>query len=382
MANPASVGNSITLTATVTAQPPGAGLPTGTVTFSDGTTVLGTATLQVINGVAQASFTTSALALGNHSITAAYRGDPNFTASTSPAFTQEVHKATTTKLTAPASSVWGQAITLKTTVKAVASGSGTPTGTVTFMDGSTVLGTATLQVVNGVAQASLSVSTLAVGNHSLMAVYGGDSVFGISSSTAVNETVNQAQTKVTLTSSANPAVWGQSVTFTAVVSAKAPGAGTPTGLVTFLDGSTVLGLAALQVVNGVDKAVFSTSSLSVGSHSITAVYSGDSNFVTSTSAAVTETINKAHTTTGLSSSNPSAPPGTTVILTAMVLPVSPGSGTPTGTVSLYDGSTLIGTVNLSSGVATLSYTLPAHYRIKAVYNGDSDFLSSTSSVLT
>ena len=82
-------------------------------------------------------------------------------------------------------------------------------------------------------------------------------------------------------SSANPSVFGQSVTFTATVTANAPGSGTPTGTVTFMDGSTTLGTGTL---NGSGVATFSTSGLSVGSHSITAVYGGDTDFTTSTSS--------------------------------------------------------------------------------------------------
>jgi hypothetical protein len=86
----------------------------------------------------------------------------------------------------------------------------------------------------------------------------------------------------------------------------------------------------------------------------------------------------------LSSSANSSLHGQPVTFTAIVLSVSPGSGRPTGTVSFYDGSTLIGTENLNGGVATLTYTfnLPGKYKIKAAYNGDSDFLSSSSAVLT
>ena len=78
----------MTFTATVTAKSPGGGIPTGTVTFKDGPSTLGTATL---NGSGQAMFTTSTLAAGSHSITASYGGDANFKGSTSPKFTQTVN---------------------------------------------------------------------------------------------------------------------------------------------------------------------------------------------------------------------------------------------------------------------------------------------------
>lgn len=98
--------------------------------------------------------------------------------------------------------------------------------------------------------------------------------------------VGQPATATSLTSSANPAILAQSVTFTASVSPSSPSSNTPTGTVTFSDGSTTL--ASEPVTN--DQATFSTSSLAVGAHSITASYSGDSNFLGSTSAALNQSV--------------------------------------------------------------------------------------------
>ena len=102
------------------------------------------------------------------------------------------------------------------------------------MDGSATLGSATL--VGGAA--NLTLSTLAVGSHSITAVYGGASGLLGSTSTALPQTVNQATPSIALTSSLNPSNPGQSVMFTATVTG--PG-GTPTGTVTFKDGSTIIG---------------------------------------------------------------------------------------------------------------------------------------------
>ena len=117
-----------------------------------------------------------------------------------------------------------------------------------------------------------------------------------------------------LSSSVNPSVNGQSVTFTATVTAAAPGSGTPTSSVTFMDGSTALGSATL----GSGKASFKTTSLAVGSQAITAVYGGDGNFTTSTSTALTQTVQEDTTATKLTSSvNPSVF-GQSVTFTATV----------------------------------------------------------------
>ena len=184
--NPSIVGQAVTLTATVTPAVADALVPGGTVAFRDGATVIGTATL--VNG--RATLVTSALAVGTHSLTVAYSGDLEFSASTSATVTQTVNLAsTTTSLTStPNPSAVGQAVTLRATVSPVAPATGVPTGSVTFRDGATSLGVVAL--VNG--SASLTISTLAAGSHSLTAAYGGSPTFLASTSAAVTQTVNAA----------------------------------------------------------------------------------------------------------------------------------------------------------------------------------------------
>src|SRR5262249_4560316 len=206
--------------------------------------------------------------------------------------------------------VFGQAETLTATVVAPA---GVPTGTVTFLDGTTVLGMATL---NAAGQATLPVS-LGVGNHQLTAVYGGAAAFAGSTSAAAAVTVNPAATTVALGSSLNPAVTGQAVTFTATVAAVAPGARTPTGTVTFMDGAVVLRTGG---VGPGGTATFTPSFATAGGHAITASYSGDANFAGSAQA-LTEQVNApaaAATTTALRASAPTAVFGQAETLTATV----------------------------------------------------------------
>jgi hypothetical protein len=105
----------------------------------------------------------------------------------------------------------------------------------------------------------------------------------------LSQTVKQARATTTLASSANPSTFGQSVTFTATVAPASPGAGTPTGTVTFYDGSNAIGTGALT--GGV--ASFTISTLSVGTHSIKAVYGGDANFKTSTSDSLKQKVQAA-----------------------------------------------------------------------------------------
>jgi len=135
-----------------------------------------------------------------------------------------------------------------------------PTGTVTFFDGSTFLGTISL---NSSGKATFKTSGLALGSHTITVSYDGDSNFFASATTTppLTQTVNQAATKTTVISSANPSRFGQPVTFTATVKAVAPGSGVPTGTVTFYDGTTPLGTAQLY---GSGQATISISTLSVG----------------------------------------------------------------------------------------------------------------------
>jgi Bacterial Ig-like domain (group 3)/Pro-kumamolisin, activation domain len=279
-ANPSVYGQSVTLTASISH---GTTIPTGTVTFEAGTTVLATVT---VGSSGTATYTSSTFTVGTHPITAVYSGDSNYVGSTSAAFSQLVEKAATK--TSLASSVnpstFGQSVTLTATVTAVAPGSGTPTGSVKFYDGTTLLGSHGL--TSGVA--ALVTTKLVTGTDSITAVYVASTDYDTSTSGALSQVVDKANTKVTLAASPNPSTSGATVTFTATVATVAPGAGTPTGTVTFMDGATELGTGTL---NSSKKATFATASLAAGTHSITAVYSGDSNFNGDTSAVLSQQVN-------------------------------------------------------------------------------------------
>jgi len=274
---------------------------------------------------------------------------------------------------------YGQSITFTAAVAPTATNSITPTGTVSFNDGATVLGTATLS--GGVA--TFTTTALSTGSHpALTAVYGGDGNFTASASAALMQTVNQSATTTKLTKSSTTVLkYGQSVTFTATLAAVSPGAGTPTGIVTFFDNGSSIGAGTLS--GGI--ATFTTTTLPVGSNSITAVYGGDTNFTTSTSGAMTQTVNQSSTTTKLTKNTTGAiTSGQSVTFTATLAAVSPGAGTPTGTVDFMDNGSSLGIITLSGGIAMLTTTtLPVGSNsITAVYSGDTDFTSSASSALS
>jgi hypothetical protein len=285
-------------------------------------------------------------------------------------------KTTTTLITSTATAVVGQIETLTATVVTKV---GTPIGTVFFSDGNTLLGSAPVDS-NGHATIQTS---LFVGTHALTASFFGVSGFAASDSAAVAVTVNPAATTVALKSSVNPAVTGQAVSFTATVAAVAPGAGTPTGTVTFMDGNTVLGTVA--VVTG-GKATFTTSFAATGGHVITAVYNGSAAFVGS-SQALTEQVNAAPTrkatTLALFTSANSVGVGQAVTFTATVGDPT-GTGTPTGTVTFFVGTTAVATVRLdANGQARLSgfFSVRGTYTLRAVYSGDGTFAASSRSLI-
>jgi len=181
-------------------------------------------------------------------------------------------------------------------------------------------------------------------------------------------------TTTTLTSSANPGVFGQSVTYTATVS-PGSGSGIPTGTVTFLDGATSIGTGTL--VNGA--ATLTLSVLAVGSNPITATYSGDTNFLTSTSVQLNQVISKAPTAISLvASSAGSIGFGHSVTFTVALAVPSPGGGVPTGTIRFSVDGTRVAQTPLTTMTASVTTAAlsPGHHVIGASYSGDGDFLSS------
>jgi hypothetical protein len=189
---------------------------------------------------------------------------------------------TTTTIKASAdNTVFGQPVTFTVSVTASTPNVNAPGGKVVFtVDG---VPQPAVPVVNG--QASLTTASLGVGTHQVSAAYQGDDHFNASASDSVTVTVAKAQTSTVLTSSQNPAVAWESVTFTVTVSAVAPGAGTPTGTVTFrMDGIAV---KKVKLVNGVAKL---TLALPPGRYVVTAKYNGDDHFVASKSAKLVQKV--------------------------------------------------------------------------------------------
>ena len=216
-----------------------------------------------------ATYTTATLLGGNHPVTGVYSGDTNYLGNTG-ALNSLLTVGQGSAIAVVASSLspsnYGVSVTFTATVTGP---NATPTGTITFLEGATTIGTGTL---DGTGKVTMSISSLVVGNHPITVQYGGDSNFTAVTSSPITQTVNSVAAVVTVTSSINPSSFGQSVDFTAIVT----GAGaTPTGTVVVTDGVTALGTITL---NASGNGVLTTATLTGGSHSLLFTYSGDTNY--------------------------------------------------------------------------------------------------------
>jgi hypothetical protein len=189
-------------------------------------------------------------------------------------------------------SLFGQSVTFTATVAVVAPGIGMPTGTVTFNDSEGIIGSAcgAQSMSGGIATCTTSALTASGSPDSVTATYNGDPYSLPSTSDTVNQIVDNAATTITVSSDNNPSALGQSVTFTATVVAVAPAGGIPTGTVTFQDDGVDLGGCSSNTLNS-GTATCTTTALSVGTHAITANYNADSNFSSSASSALNQTVN-------------------------------------------------------------------------------------------
>ena len=352
--NPSGDGQSVTFTATVTGS---GGTPAGSVNFRDGSSSISGCSSRTLTG-GQATCTTIGLSQNAHTITAVYTStDSYFLGGTSSALTQDVvnYASTTSVSSSPRPSTFGQSVTFTSTVTR-SGGSYSPTGTVTFSDGGATLGTCTLSGSVNPLSCTYFTSSLSAGVHTITAYYGGNpaSTGGTGASTGTlsgGQTVNTASSTMAVVSSLNPANVGDTVTFTATVSPQIAGT-VPTGTVTFFDDATSLGTGTL---NASRQATLATSALAVGSHSITAIYGGDGNFIASlASSPVTQAVNAVPAKLAFVQQPPNPAVAGSVFSLAVTVEVQDSDGNKVA------GSTASVTVAIgtdpSGGTATLSGT--------------------------
>lgn len=376
--NPSLVGQSVTFSMTINS---GNGVPPGQVTLKDLTTNTTLATLTP-DATGKASFSTSALAAGTHTIQASYPGNADYL-SASASIQQTVNGGGTPTTTAVVSSrnpaPAGSSITFTATVSSLSARSQAPAGTVTFTDTtkSTTLGSVTLAGGTG----AVSTSALAVGSHKITATFNPAASWEGSSGSLV-QVIDGLPTTTALTAGPNPAYATHAVTLTAHVTSTA--SGTPTGTVTFFSAGSVLGSAPLAA-NGTASAVVKFAAASTTPYAITASYSGDSEFNQSTSAPFEETIQLNPTSTVILSISPN-PVGAyqQVTLQAKVSSATSPAGTPTGTVAFTAPGVTVGWATLKGGTATLQVNAvaAASYLVTAAYEGDPAFAASKSATET
>ncbi|HMX24411.1 MAG TPA: Ig-like domain repeat protein [Blastocatellia bacterium] len=358
------VGQAYSVAAAVSVVSPGAGTPTGTITVSDGSQTC------AITLPATSCNLTSTTA-GAKTITATYNGDANFNGDASPGVPHTVNAAnTTTAITSdnPDPSTIGQTVTVNFTVTVNAPGGGTPTGNVVVtISGGTETCTGT------VAAGSCTITLTDTGNRTLTATYAGSANYNSSSDTEMHQ-VSAAATTTTITNaaslSATPTVVGQSYAVNVSVTAAPPATGTPTGTVTVSDGSQscTITLPATSC---------SLTSTSPGApKTITASYNGDADF-SGSSTTVLHTVNKAVTTLGSLTDSPDPSVVGQAYTVGFALSVtSPGAGTPTGTVTINDGTGGSCTANLPATSCLLTSTTAGAKTLTFTYNGDANFNGS------
>jgi hypothetical protein len=225
----------------------------------------------------------SPVGTGDHYVDASYSGDVN----NSPGISASVpllalQVPTVLTLTAlPSTSAVGQQVVLTASLDKFFAQNHYASGIVSFTGNGKALGTAP---VNNSGIATLNVNTLVLGRNNLIANYTGDINFTASTSPAlVDNVISTVPTVTTLTSAPNPAYQGQVVTFTAAVTSNT----VPSGSVSFYDGATLLGRGTL---NTSGQTTFTTSTLAVGTHPISAVFPLTSPFSASTSNTVQQVI--------------------------------------------------------------------------------------------
>jgi len=281
---------------------------------------------------------------------------------------------TTTLVSSGSPSLYSKSVSFTATVAAA---SGTPAGRIQFYADGVLRREITLDAAG---QTTWSVDYLSGGTHTIVAKYLGNDTYNESESAPLDHTVDKANSKIHFLYQANtinPTVYGQAAIFLTSVNGDIPGNTSnpaPTGTVDYYDGATLLGT---KNVNEIALSSFSTTSLAVGSHDITAVYSGSNNYNPSTTEVHVQIVLKADTSVNVTSVAPtSSAYGDEVAITAQLAVIAPGADELAGkTIAFMLDGVLLGTAVCDEfGVATLQSTAfpVGGHLITAVFEGDAN----------
>ena len=358
-------GQAVTFTARIASS--AAGLtPTGVLTLS----VDAVAVPLALDASGIVVYTPPTLSAGAHAISAVYGGAPDYAAS-SAALTQTVQRAPVEIALSgsPAPSTYPQAVTFTAQVGSGIAGY-TPTGQLTFSIGAS----AAVQALDASGAASYITSALSGGAHLITATYGGDAYFA-GAGAVYTQTVNRVNTLVGTGAYPNPVPFGQPMTVTLRIFSFGQGI-TPTGIVTLsIDSwSTALALDATAIATWV------TTTMSSGTHDMTAQYPGDLNFNPS-SAFLYLTVGRTNSFSSLSAAPNPSTYGRTVTLTALVTSSVTGF-TPTGVVTFSVGGTGVPLALDAAGsaaYATSTLSIAAH-PITVTYGGDASYFGSAATL--
>ena len=385
----------ITLTAKVLSGSGGT-VPTGTVQFYDATVRANAGSAVTISSTGTASYTeTGQFTVGGHNIEAIYSGDSTYEAATSQPVVITIEPSTTTLTVIPSTTTpaAGASFTVTGTVTSTNEGATAPSGKITVNLDGISQGAATLSTSSsGVTSGSLTITAPTSGSHAVQGVYSGDTNYDQATSSPVTITVAKGSTATSIAATPSTLTAGVPETFSATI-APSTSTTTPytiTGTVSFYDaGTTLLGTATISSNTAILTGILLSTT---AAHTITAVYSGDTNWGASVSSPLLLQAILLPATVTLTASTPVLSPGQSATLTATVTPVSTPLSTteqhPTGNVFFYAGTTLIGESALSAGlgdtgVATLFVpSLPAGaYIITAQYAGDATYGPAVSNSL-
>lgn len=242
---------------------------------------------------------------------------------------------------------------------------GTPTGTVTVSDGSQTC-QATLPAT------SCNITSTTAGAKNLTATYNGDTDYNASPVSApLAHTVNKANTTTAINNITPSVVFGQTYTVSASTTIDSPGSGTLTGTINVTDGTNNCAIALPATTCNLP-------ATTVGLVTVSATYAGNTNFNASPTAQLGHTIGQAQTTTTIVSTSPNpSTAGQNVVVTYSVTVNAPGAGTPTGTVTVSDGTnSCVGTV--AAGQCTIAFPVSGSYTLTATYSGETNFAGGSS----